>query len=212
VFALLGTTVDSIQTVGQGKHLKIRLSKGPNRFDAIFFSVSEDECDFRMGDRVDAAFYLQVNTFRGQTTLQLQLIDLRASLAPSRHEAEALDLIRRCREEETLTPQEEMRLRRLTREQFAEVWRMLERRLRQGKVEGDALPLLRSLADDAGGNDSFLRSAFALAVFSERGLLFCSQDGSRMTVKLTPVHSKVDLTACPYLKRLNSPHYFQEPR
>ena len=212
VFALLGATVDTLQSVGQGRHLKVRLSKGPNRFDAIFFSVSEEECGLRVGDRVDAAFYLQVNTFRGQTTLQLQLIDLRPSLAPSRHEAEALDLIRRCREDETLTPQEEMRLRRLTREQFAEVWRMLERRFRQGKVEGDALPLLRSLADDTGGSDSFLRSAFALAVFSERGLLFCSQDGSRLTVKLTPAHNKVDLTACPYLKRLNSPHYFQEPR
>ena len=29
VFALLGATVDAIQSVGQGKHLKLRLSKGP---------------------------------------------------------------------------------------------------------------------------------------------------------------------------------------
>ena len=40
------------------------------------------------GSRVDAAFYLQANTFRGTTTLQLQLVDLRPSLTPSRHEAE----------------------------------------------------------------------------------------------------------------------------
>ena len=39
VFALLGATVDSVQAVGQGKHLKLRLSKGPSRFDAIFFSM-----------------------------------------------------------------------------------------------------------------------------------------------------------------------------
>lgn len=212
VFALLGATVDTLQSVGQGRHLKVRLSKGPSRFDAIFFSVSEEGCGLRPGDRVDAVFYLQANTFRSQTSLQLQLIDLRPSLAPSRHEAEALDLIRRCREQDALTVQEETRLRRLTREQFAEVWRALERRLRQGKVEGDTLPLLRTLADDAGGNDSFLRSTFALAVFSERGLLFCAQDGGRLTVKLTPARSKVDLTACPYLKRLADPHYFQEPR
>lgn len=41
VFALLGATVDSVQAVGQGKHLKLRLSKGPSRFDAIFFSMPE---------------------------------------------------------------------------------------------------------------------------------------------------------------------------
>ena len=40
VFALLGATVDSVQAVGQGKHLKLRLSKGPSRFDAIFFSMT----------------------------------------------------------------------------------------------------------------------------------------------------------------------------
>ena len=55
------------------------------------------------GCRVDAAFYLQANTFRGNTTLQLQLVDLRPSLTPSRHEAESLALLRRLVEGEPLT-------------------------------------------------------------------------------------------------------------
>ena len=91
VFALLGATVDSVQAVGQGKHLKLRLSKGPSRFDAIFFSMPEAAAQLEPGCRVDAAFYLQANTFRGTTTLQLQLVDLRPSLTPSRHEAESMD-------------------------------------------------------------------------------------------------------------------------
>ena len=74
VFALLGATVDVLQPVGQGKHLKLRLSKGTCRFDAIFFSMTEETCGVAAGMRVDAAFYLQANTFRGNTTLQLQLI------------------------------------------------------------------------------------------------------------------------------------------
>ena len=213
LFALLGATVDALQSVGQGRHLKVRLSKGTCRFDAIFFSVTEAECALCSGDRVDAAFYLQANTFRGQTTLQLQLVDLRPSLSPSRHEAEAIDLIRRCREGTPLSAQEIIRLRRLTREQFTALWRVLEPRLRQGKVEGDTLPLLRSLADAIGGSDSFLRSAFALAVFAERGLLFCAEDGDHLTIKLTPLaQGKVDLFACPYLRRLQEPHNFREPR
>ena len=64
MFALLGARVESLQSVGQGRHLKLQLGKGPCRFDAIFFSVTADECGIRVDDRVDAAFYLQGNTFR----------------------------------------------------------------------------------------------------------------------------------------------------
>ncbi|MFR3920862.1 MAG: DHHA1 domain-containing protein [Dysosmobacter welbionis] len=56
VFALLGATVDVLQPVGQGKHLKLRLSKGTCRFDAIFFSMTEETCGVAAGMRVDAAF------------------------------------------------------------------------------------------------------------------------------------------------------------
>ena len=139
-FALLGATVDAIQPVGQGKHLKFRLSKGSCRFDAIFFSVTAEECGLTAGSRVDAAFYLQANTFRGTTSLQLQLIDIRPSLTPSRHEAEALELLGRLLEGGELTAQEKSRLR-ASREQFAACWVVLERRLRRGKAEAPWLPL-----------------------------------------------------------------------
>lgn len=201
VFALLGATVDALQPVGQGKHLKFRLSKGPCRFDAIFFSVTEEECGVAAGSRVDAAFYLQANTFRGTTTLQLQLIDIRPSLTPSRHEAADLDLLRRLMEGSPLTSQERARLQ-ASRGQFAAYWTALDRRLRQGKAETDTLPLLRRLAAACGGGESFLRAALALAVFQERGLISLSLQGDQMTLALNPIQGKVDLFACPYLSRL----------
>ena len=200
-FALLGATVDAVQPVGQGRHLKLRLSKGVCRFDAIFFSTTEEECGVAAGSRVDAAFYLQANTFRGSTTLQLQLIDVRPSLTPSRHEAEALDLLRRLTEGEALTAQEAARLR-ASRDQFAALWVVLERRLRQGKAEEDLLPFLRWLAAESGGSESFLRSGLALAVFRERGLLSLSLRDGLVTLSLNPTQGKVDLFACPYLARL----------
>lgn len=207
VFALLGTTVDAVQTVGQGRHLKLRLSKGTCRFDAIFFSVTAEELGLTAGGRVDAAFYLQANTFRGTTTLQLQLIDLRPSLTPSRHEAADLDLCRRCCEGERLTPQERSRLR-TSREQFGTYWTLLERQLhqlRQSQLEDAELPFLRRLAAAAGGNESFLRAVLALEVFTERGLLDMDHDAGRLRLRLIPAHGKVNLAACPYLERLDDP-------
>lgn len=124
--------VDSIQPVGQGRHLKLHLSKGPCRFDAIFFSVTEDECGITAGSRVDVAFYFQINTFRGNTTLQLQLVDIRPSLTPSRHQAEDLALVARLEAGDPLTAQEAARLQ-TTRDQLVPYWRVLERHLRTGQ-------------------------------------------------------------------------------
>ena len=200
-FALLGATVDSIQPVGQGKHLKMRLSKGTCRFEAIFFATTEADCGISPGSRVDAAFYLQANTFRGNTTLQLQLIDIRPSLVPSRHETADLELLRRLMENGSVTAQEAVRLR-TSRDYFAACWVALEHRLRQGKAVEDKLPYIRQLAAQTGGCDSFLRTALALEVFHERGLITMTTQEDQMTLCLNPIQGKVDLFACPYLSRL----------
>ena len=201
VFALLGATVDTVQPVGQGRHLKFRLSKGTCRFDAIFFSVTEAECGVRAGTRVDAAFYLQANTFRGNTTLQLQLIDIRPSLTPSRHEAADLDLLRRLLADGSLTytyiyspsglPEPVCRLLDGTGPPAP-----------PGKGGGGAPAAAAAAGFPGRRGESFLRAGLALAVFSERGLLSLSRQGDRVTLALNPVQGKVDLFACPYLSRL----------
>ena len=153
---------------------------------------------------MDAAFYLQANTFRGNTTLQLQLIDIRPSLTPSRHEAADLDLLHRLREGLPLSAQESARLL-ASREQFGSFWIVLERQLRQGKADVDLLPYLRHLAAAGGGSESFLRAALALLVFDERGLLSMTLREGRLTLCLNQTQGKVDLFASPYLSRLRGP-------
>ena len=204
-FALLGATVESLQAVGQGRHLKLRLSKGSGcLFDAIFFSATEQECGISVGSRVDAAFYLQANTFRDNTTLQLQLLDIRPSLTPSHAEALSLELLDRLISGGELTGQE-MALLKPSRSQMGACWRVLERHLTAGKAVAQRLPYLRQLASEAGGRESFLRTALALAVFRERGLISLSAREDEITVCLVPNHGKVDLSACPYLARLPNP-------
>ena len=106
VFCLRGATLESVQGVGQNRHLKLKLQKSRVNFDGIFFSVTADECGVCAGMRVDAAFYLQVNEFRSQRSIQLQLIDLRPSLDPSGRENEALSLCRELISGGTLSPRD----------------------------------------------------------------------------------------------------------
>ncbi len=204
VFALLGARVEGLQCVGQGKHLKLQLSRGLCRFDAIFFSATAEECGIRVGDRVDAAFYLQGNTFRGRTTLQLQMVDLRLSRIPSRSEAESLELIQRLRTGESLTAQEVDRLN-TSLEQFRVLLKAIRHLLPQGRATVAKLPFLRSVAELSGGREAFLRAVLALAVFEERELLrIAPVDEEFFDIALLPWEDSVDLCACPLLQRLHA--------
>ena len=183
VFCLLGATLLRTQNVGQNRHLKLRLGKGSAQFDGIFFSTVAEDCGCRPGDRVDAAFYLQVNEFRGSRTVQLQMVDLRPSLRPSGREQESLALAEQCAARQPISARDARRLLP-TREQFAAAWRFLEHTVPEGGLTTGYLPLLRTLAAELGKAEPFPRAALCLAVFAERGLLTLERQGDDVTLHL----------------------------
>ena len=183
VFCLLGATLLRTQNVGQNRHLKLRLGKGSAQFDGIFFSTVAEDCGCRAGDRVDAAFYLQINEFRGSRTVQLQMVDLRPSLWASGREQEALALAARCTAHQPISARDARRLLP-TRDQFAAAWRFLERTVPEGGLTTGYLPLLRTLAAELGKAEPFPRAALCLAVFAERGLLTLERQEDDVTLRL----------------------------
>ena len=186
--------------MGQNRHIKLRLSKGPCHFDAIFFSATAEECGVSAGSRVDAAFYLQINEFRGASSVQLQMIDLRPSVEPSGRERECLDLVERLVRGGRVTGKEARRLLP-GREQFVALWRCLERLDRDGSLCCHRLPLLRRLAASLEGADSFLRAALGVEVFAERGLIALTPRDDRLSLRLQPGR-RADLEQCAYILRL----------
>ena len=201
LFCLCGAILESAQSVGQNRHMKVRLQKGHTSFEGIFFSVTAEETGLVPGSRVDAAFYLQINEFRGSRSVQLQLLDLRPSPEPSAREHELLSLCDALLSDGELTPREAARLTP-SREQFVRVWRILERES-GGSVLSDAeLPLLRRIAAEVTGAESFLRTAVCLNVFAERGLLSMTREDGLMTIRLTPGERKVELEDSALLRRL----------
>ena len=197
VFCLLGATLLRTQNVGQNRHLKLRLGKGSAQFDGIFFSTVAEDCGCRPGDRVDAAFYLQVNEFRGSRTVQLQMVDLRPSLWASGREQEALALADRCTARQSIPARDARRLLP-TRDQFAAAWRFLERTVPEGGLTTGYLPLLRALAAELGKAEPFPRAALCLSVFAERGLLTLERQGDDVTLRLRR-GQKVVLGQSPHL-------------
>ena len=202
VFCLRGATLEAMQSVGQNRHLKLRLQKSRVNFDGIFFSTTSEECGVSAGMRVDAAFFLQINEFRSQRSIQLQLIDLRPSLDPSGRENEALTLCRELIGGGTLSPRDAARALP-SRDQFVRAWRILEREVGPQGVSEPMLPLLRRLSAEMVGAETFLRMAMCLHVFAERGLVTIAHDGALLTLRLTADGKKVELDASPYLSALH---------
>ena len=201
LFCLMGATLLRTQNVGQNRHLKLRLGKGSAHFDGIFFSTTASACGCAEGDRVDAAFYLQINEFRGNRSMQLQMVDIRPSLLASSREQESLALVRQCATGGAVSARNARRMLP-TREQYVTVWRALEHLVPEEGLRTAYLPLLRSLSAALGKTDSFLRGAFCLAVFQERGLLDIAAQGDDVTLRLAGKDKKVHLEDSAYIQRL----------
>ena len=181
--------------------MKLRLSKGKYIFDAIYFSVSKEASGLHTGQRVDAAFHLQINEFRGSRTVQLQIIDLRPSLFPSARERECLRLCRALLEGEDVRPQDAARLLP-GREQFVRVWQCVMHMTAGGSVTVDRLPTLRAMSAAVGGAEPFLRTNLCLAVFAERHLLQIRLEEGRMELATGDTGRKVALEDSCYMRRL----------
>ena len=200
VFAVMGARVESLQGVGQNRHLKLRLAMGEQRFDAIFFSATAAACGVAPGMRVDAAFHLQINEFRGVSSVQLQLVDLRPAAEPSQRERECLELIARLTAGEPVSEEEALRLLP-ERRQFAALWRAVVRLEPETEDAVTCLPALRRLAGALDGAESFLRAALGLEVFAERGLVTLERREDMMIVRPRP-GCRADLEQSAYMRRL----------
>ena len=70
-------TVERIQMVGSGKHMRLRLRGGRSGINAIYFSATPETAAIRQGDVVDVAFNPQINEFRGERSVQMNILDIR---------------------------------------------------------------------------------------------------------------------------------------
>ena len=200
VFLLPGAKVESVQNVGQNRHMKLRLSRGGCFFEAIFFSVNAAECGVSAGMRVDAAFHLQRNEFRGVSTVQLQVVDLRETLEPSQRERECLELVGRLTSGGPVAAREAARLLP-ERGQFVALWRAIERQEREECSPAGRLPLLRRFACATGGAECFLRAALGVEVFAERGLVTLAVQDDMMIIHPRPGR-RADLEQSAYVRSL----------
>ena len=80
IFALKNLKVDSIRSLSEGKHIKMTLKDGNSVVNAIGFNLGYLADEYRIGDKIDVVGTLEINSFNGVDSLQINLKDVMKSI------------------------------------------------------------------------------------------------------------------------------------
>ena len=72
--------IDSIRALSEGKHLKLTLKDNNYIINAIGFNIGYLANEYRIGDKIDVAGVLEINTFNGVDNLQINIKDIMKSI------------------------------------------------------------------------------------------------------------------------------------
>ena len=188
VLMLPTLTVERVTMVGGGKHMRLRLRRERQIFNAIYFSVNTDVVSLHPGEIVDVAFLPQINTFQGERLLQLNVVDIRPSCAVP---CGTQTIHYRALLEGSLTP-EGAKLLTPSRGMLATVWRYLAS-VPGGTVQESPVCLCRKIVRWSGKPLDLEQLMTCLDIFRDVGLLQRQNRHQYITLRLTPGPQKADL-------------------
>ena len=79
IFIYKNLRIDSIRALSEGKHLKLTLKDGNTIINAIGFNMGEYSEEYLIGDKIDVVGILEINSFNGIESVQINMKDIRKS-------------------------------------------------------------------------------------------------------------------------------------
>ena len=188
VLMMKNLTIERITMVGGGRHMRLRLRSGRLGLNAIYFSANPSAVSIQTGDVVDIAFTPQINEFRGERSVQMNVQDIRpscnADCSPETSGYHALVTGRLTREiADNLLPE---------RTTLAMVWRYLA--AASAEIEESPICLCRKIVRWTGKPLSLGQMMTCLDIFRDVGLLETHRVHKNLHIRLTPGSTKADLT------------------
>ncbi|MDD2362592.1 MAG: single-stranded-DNA-specific exonuclease RecJ [Oscillospiraceae bacterium] len=197
VFGLFGMKLDNIMPMGQGKHLRLSVSRDGVRLSVVRFNTAYNDFPFECGQQVNLVVTIERNEYKGVVTPSLFLKDIR------RTGMQQEELIGASRAFDNV-----IRRDAITPEQAAEYIpdrAQLERTykfVRKNKVWIGSLDQLCWFLKEP--EIPYIRLRLSLEILYQAGLISFKEKGDTLEIKLLPAGGKVDITKTPILKYLNS--------
>jgi len=197
VLMMKNLSVERAQCVGGGKHLRLRLRRGYHSFNAIYFSCGQEVSAAIQGETVDIAFVPQINEYRDERTVQMNVLDLRpacnAECDPETGHYRAL-LEGNCSREAAalLLPD---------RATLGTVWRYLSA---AAEHRESPMCLLRKIVRWSGAPMSLEKLLVCLDIFSDVALLEVHRQQKHLVIRVANPQQKADLNQSATMQRLNA--------
>lgn len=127
IFGLYNMTVIATKEIGNGKHMRITLSRGQGQVPvyAVYFNHNFQSCSYRNGDIVDVAVSLDRNIYNGQENLSVIIKDIKYSQSNNEELIDSERIFDKFAKRYKLTKDEVMSILP-TRNDFAYVYRFLK--------------------------------------------------------------------------------------
>lgn len=77
VFGLFNMELISVTPIGDGKHIRMEVSKKGKTFRVVKFQTAAEDFPFSKGDHIDLAVKLSKNYYKGKNYLSIQAVDFR---------------------------------------------------------------------------------------------------------------------------------------
>ena len=180
-------TVERISLVGGGRHMRLRLRSGRTAINAIYFSATPETASIAQGDVVDVAFSPQINEFRGERSVQMNVLDIRPSCCA---EVSAEVAGYHALQKQLLTAEIARELLP-DRNTLATVWRYLA--AFPGTIRETPMCLCRKIVRWSGAPLSLGKLLTCIDIFSDVGLLRSQRLHKYLIIHLTPGSEKADL-------------------
>ena len=187
VFMMENLTVDRITMVGNGQHMRLRLRSQQHSLQAISFSTTPESASIALGDVVDVAFTPQINEFRGERSVQMNILDIRphCCAACDTGTAAYTALRKNCLtalDAQALLPDRNM---------LSTVWRYLSSM--ESPIQEDPICLCRKIVRRSGSPMSLGQLLTCLDIFQDVRLLRRHRKHKYIAIELTPSPDKADL-------------------
>lgn len=200
IFVTRNLQIIDVLPVGMNRHLKLTLLKDKKYLNVMMFSTTLQDFAFSIGDEIDIAYNIEVNSFNGVSNLQISLKDIKISERIIDFETGNEEIYQSIKNGESdLSPDYIIP----TREDFGVVYQFLQNSARLGKSVYRISRLLFDLSEKKATTLNYVKLKTIIKVFRELNIITIDEiDDYTFAFRFSYTKSKTNLDKSNILRKL----------
>ncbi len=200
-FAIYDMKIEEITPISFDRHTRFTLSSGGINFGGVIFGMGSKSCPFAPGDKVDVAFAAEINTFRGVSSVQMVIRDIKWSQSEIASDDNCIAAYKQFGN--SLLTEHIARLISPTGIELRALFRYIRSNAEDGVLRGNAASIYRKVRYESRSDLNYGSFFVCMDVFSEFDIFSYNISGNDIEIKLVRQEGKADINGSTILKALS---------